>query len=292
MKELSIEEKAKRFDDALKMAKECITYIPDEAVNKYMLSMFPELKESEDDKIRKGIICGMNALKDQKKETFAAIPIDDCVAWLEKQGEKILKNKREIPSKEYIFAIWELGNIWKELTGGSSCTEYGNQLQYIQNHWSESSYYEKLKQNHTDDIEPKFKVGDFIVSDYCMGRVVEITNDAYLLDNGQGISFPCDNARLWDITKDAKEGDVLVAPNGTIFIFKNIIHSMPYSYCGIDCTVRFRNAILEGGTDGRNWTSSLKGIYPATKEQRYTLERAIADAGYTWNEKELKLEKI
>lgn len=49
---------------------------------------FPELAESKDEKIRKWLICGMNALKEQKTETFATIPIDDAIAWLEKQGEK------------------------------------------------------------------------------------------------------------------------------------------------------------------------------------------------------------
>ena len=67
-----------------------------------------------------------------------------------------------------------------------------------------------LTYNPTNKIEPKFKVGDFIVNDYCMGRVIEITNDAYLLDTEQGIPFSCSNTRLWDVTKDAKDGDVFL----------------------------------------------------------------------------------
>ena len=52
--------------------------------------IFPELKDSEEEKIRKAIICGMNALKNnQKKKTFADIPLDDCIAWLEKQGHML-----------------------------------------------------------------------------------------------------------------------------------------------------------------------------------------------------------
>lgn len=51
--------------------------------------IFSELKESEDEKIRKAIICGMNNLKRQDIKTFAAIPIDDCIAWLKRQGGKI-----------------------------------------------------------------------------------------------------------------------------------------------------------------------------------------------------------
>ena len=93
MKELSIEEKAKRFDEALKMAKECITYIPDEAVNKYMLSMFPELEESEDEKIRKALIEYFNEQCDMSD--WNGVYGYQVVAWLEKQGEQKLVDKVE-----------------------------------------------------------------------------------------------------------------------------------------------------------------------------------------------------
>jgi hypothetical protein len=35
-----------------------------------------------------------------------------------------------------------------------------------------------------------------------------------------------------------------------------------------------------------------RAFHPATKEQRDTLMKAMADAGYRWNKEELKLEKI
>lgn len=87
----------------------------------------------------------------------------ECKEWIEKQGEQnTIVN--ESPSKEMILAVWELGNIWKELTKGSSCTEYGTQLQYIQKHWNESGYYEKLQgeQKPIDKVEPKFHEGEWI----------------------------------------------------------------------------------------------------------------------------------
>lgn len=43
--------------------------------------------ESEDERIRKAIICGMNALKKGNRIYFAGIYIDDILAWLEKQGQ-------------------------------------------------------------------------------------------------------------------------------------------------------------------------------------------------------------
>lgn len=50
---MSIEQKAKRYNEilAMAMAEECVIYVPDEAVNRHMLNMFPELKESKGEKI-------------------------------------------------------------------------------------------------------------------------------------------------------------------------------------------------------------------------------------------------
>lgn len=86
MKELSIEEKAKAYDRALEIAKEWCKLDNNDLSNDDLKTLFPSLKESEDERIRKAIISGMTALKEQGKETFAAIHIDDCIVWLEKQG--------------------------------------------------------------------------------------------------------------------------------------------------------------------------------------------------------------
>ena len=82
MKELSTEEKAKRYEEVLAMAKECITYIPDEAVNKYMLNMFPELKESDGERIRKQII---SFLKEFEYDHYRSLDFSSWIAWLKKQ---------------------------------------------------------------------------------------------------------------------------------------------------------------------------------------------------------------
>ena len=65
----------------------------DDAFTKMMLKpqvdgFDAKLAESENEKIRKALVCGMNALKAQRKETFAGIPINDCIVWLEKQTSK------------------------------------------------------------------------------------------------------------------------------------------------------------------------------------------------------------
>ena len=88
MKELSIEEKAIAYDKALKQIKELT---PDENgfVTIYPNEIFPELAESEDERIRKELL---EHCKNQAKpyiQTGNKCPqIQSWIAWLEKQGEQ------------------------------------------------------------------------------------------------------------------------------------------------------------------------------------------------------------
>ena len=84
------EEKAERYDKATKEVKDFFEgkHKMYSDITQTLEYLFPELKESEDEKIRKAIISGMTAIKKQGKETFAAIRINDCITWLEKQGEQ------------------------------------------------------------------------------------------------------------------------------------------------------------------------------------------------------------
>jgi hypothetical protein len=82
MKELSIEEKAKAYDEALKYA---MIYYKDgnEDMKMMMKTCFPVLvEESEDERIRKRIIHALHGDVLDMEETTKAI------AWLEKQGEQ------------------------------------------------------------------------------------------------------------------------------------------------------------------------------------------------------------
>ena len=142
-----------------------------------------------------------------------------------------------------------------------------------------------------DKITPKFKVGDFITNDYCLGKVIEITNDAYLLDTGQGIPFSCEhNAHLWTI-EDAKDGDVL-ASNGKggqeVGIVKSFIgkyggHNKCFeTYCYSDLDGTFRIGEYMGGNS----------IYPATKKQCDLLFQKMKEAGYEWDAEKKELKKF
>ena len=99
MKELSIEAKARRYDEAIKVAADIkagtATYITD--WTPVIEAIFPELRESEDERIRKELIdfleyYRLNNVLDSK----TTLLLTDSVALLEKQGEQ----KQELLTKE------------------------------------------------------------------------------------------------------------------------------------------------------------------------------------------------
>ena len=182
MKELSIEQKAQRYDEAIERARK--EYKNHEAFKGFcemLVHIFPELKkneDSEDERIRKHLIGVVelyygNTDEQEKK---------DCLAWLEKQGEKI------IPLEEIILNVWELGNYWKELTKGVCNTEYGRQLDYIVKHWKEGEHYIKHFEKQcdhkpADKVEPKFKIGDWVIVSTTKGdKVVQIASVEHFKD--------------------------------------------------------------------------------------------------------------
>ena len=150
-----------------------------------------------------------------------------------------------------------------------------------------------LCNNSADRFEPKFKDGDWIVYKDNIWKVCNIGLKAYydLLKINNEVSTRLiknvdENAHLWTI-KDAKDGDVLVASDGSIFIFK----------CTIDCACKHYVALTTDGVVKFNeglehyWETS-RAVHPATKEQSDTLKIAMADAGYTFDFEKKEFNKI
>lgn len=90
MKELTIEQKAKAYDEALEKAKQIILeYDYDEHDNVFM-EIFPELRESEDERIWKALITFFQRFPYDSIE-HAGTNAKDALAWLEKQGNSPIK---------------------------------------------------------------------------------------------------------------------------------------------------------------------------------------------------------
>jgi len=157
----------------------------------------------------------------------------------------------------------------------------------------EAGYEWDAEKKELKKVEPKFKVGQWIVFKDKYYKV-NYNGCGYELVDQNGLSTSLEygtidkNAGLWDITKDAKDGDVIFYSSGWTCIFK-CIHGIWYSsYCFITADGEFHTGYEEHSVDAK-----LNGnANPATKEQRDTLMKAIADAGYTFDFEKKELKKI
>jgi len=223
----------KKYKEALERAKGIHSFSSDIAEIKRMEQIFPELKESEDERIIKAQLDYWRSVGGKE---WHGVPVQETIAWLEKQGE----------------------------------------------------------QKSVDKLEPKFKVGDWVVfykHHNSIYQVERIDNYRYYLRHylGGTLSVHFDNEfiRLWTI-KDAKDGDVLV--NGSnIFIFHFLNDTRLMGYCHINTDDgRFYNDL------GKNECFCLIDavVTPATKEQRDLLFQKMHEAGYEWDENKKELRKI
>lgn len=107
MKELSIEEKAKRYDEILVRAEGAnLPYYKEDIMSKvkeFVDYLIPELKESEnaDEKVRKALIKLVTNHASMDLFIEYDIHLDEALDWLEKQG----KQEPWKPSKEQVEAL-------------------------------------------------------------------------------------------------------------------------------------------------------------------------------------------
>ena len=305
----TIEQKAIAYDKAIEKIKYAMDHGVQPVLNKEdLLDIFTELKEkeSEDERIRGAII---DHLKDSNLTEWAA--------WLEKQCNanifdvpKIsIKNAVEVTSRmQYIdddikpiaefimdYANWNLHkDEWNKPTLTVPLFRVLDALiQKGKPYCVCNQNIEKQgEQKSTDKVEPKFKVGDWIVFNGLSLFIKEVVQGYYRTISVDGIpnsyGWDIDNmARLWTIS-DAKDGDVLAVtmyPEGTwIGIFKEQNGCTFSTYCFLNTVGTFKR-----GTYGHG---NGKAIHPATKEQSDQLKKAMADAGYTFDFEKKELKEI
>ncbi len=293
MKELSIEEKAKRYDEAITKARNIVNSINVGLIGKDSFeAVFPELKENEEsegEKIREKLIDTFNFYGPAMNSPYLlGINRNDIVAWLEKQGEQKLvpdwmpKFLDELRSKKNYFDWCE----HKDIEGGI--------LAIIK--WLNPNYFNGKdgEQKPADKVEPKFKVGDWLVHNERRNiiKVVNATPLVYEVVDVLGYHHTItdtaieNNYHLWT-TKDAKTGDVL-SDGTTIFIFEDLLSDgSVMSYCDYDTDSGESDAFCP-----LLMNLMCSKITPTTKEQHDTLMKAMTDAGYEWNAEKNELKKI
>jgi len=93
----------KKYKEALERARAKYA-MKDQPIHQDLVDLFPELKESEDEKIRKAIY---NCVKWFGFDScfFKDVSQEECLAWFEKQGEKNINNSiwHKVEPKEYVL---------------------------------------------------------------------------------------------------------------------------------------------------------------------------------------------
>jgi len=168
MKEFSIEEKATRYDQAIKVAKSKIKNDKNHVLYEDdVIEMFPELKESEEERIRKEIIIYLyNELNNITQLTPRTNEFERWIAWLEKQGEQ--------PKKHDVC---------------DNCDQQGSCVSPCP-----MKLVEKQGEQEHVVVIPKFRVGDVIrpkgsTAEY---TIESISGECYH-GKGWGLHISCDN---------------------------------------------------------------------------------------------------
>ena len=201
-------------------------------------------------------------------------------------GEGFYKVHLDYLSKKQIEEVEEMVRVWNH---EESNTSNGN-----------SNIQQKT---FVPKVEPKFHEGEWVIDKqgivHQIANVVEnVTNHTYGYDivGGGYFNDNTEGVRLWTI-QDAQEGDVLcnyheTFDNPLIFILRKFEHvnfglvrpSDYSSYCFLTAGDRQR---FKEGTYHHEFN-----IKPATKEQRDTLMKAMADAGYIFDFEKKELKKM
>ena len=265
-KELTIKEKAKAYDRVSKEVKDFFEGRQKmySDVTQTLEYLFPELKESKDEKIKQWIIDELvlsyhRAAGDKEREDELRNAID----WLKNQREK--------------------DKLIKELS------EY--KVKYTQ---EVISKHLEEQGDQKSNKEPRFKVGDWVVYDGWTTRIESVEKDGYTNSERGFIPFKRhDSMHLWTI-KDAKDGDVLCSESGWTCIFKTLVNDKTFSsYCFMDNTKWFCETGSKCHTLEEEFIKAYNGkIHPATKEQRDLLFSKMKEAGYEWDAEKKELRKI
>lgn len=300
MKELSIEEKAKRHDEVIEKLRDfyrdydTVSHLID--VKEELANIFPELKESEGERIRKKVIEVLKLnIKGAESQMQASRGVDRCfeiyacnkvIAWLEKQGGK-KPFTIDIDKMVEKYAMTRQGDFGMPVNCQVKAYRQGiNDVLRLALNLEKQG-----EQKPADKVEPKFKVDDWITDGYVHCKITEILDDRYIIESKynkrSAILFENKNRyHLWTIN-DAQDGDILSGEiDGEVFVFlfnqiqdRWIVAHVYYSE-------------TDGEFIEKAYLHRYHSFSPATKEQHNLLFQKMEEAGYDWDSEKKKLKKV
>ena len=271
----------KKYKEALSFLKDLKSYMSDYCIEK-LEGFFPEIIESEDERIKREILELVSISGNGNQ-------FEEIKNWLGKQG----KQKPE----EWCFP-YNVNETVDKLMAIAECLEMDEDFLYNGYTGTECVKFlrdlarKQVECKPTDEIKPKFKVGDWITNDEYTWKVTDIKPLDYILQSQAGsvvsddISYVDEHFHLWTI-QDAKDGDVLAYYNGIteiIMMFKSwfVEKRTAYTHFHVfDNIYRVNDSCICGN-----------GAHPATKEQRDFLFQKMKENGYEWDAEKKELNKI
>lgn len=269
-------EKVNAYDKALKKASAAYKD-KDKHLKATLERIFPELNENKDEMVKTAILNHLKKMWGNCQDDVCGVHVEDAIAWLERQG----KHTKQVQSSKFTFDdVLALQCCMETVKKVQEDKELYERLNLIHSkiYDAYSSNTEKINKKPTDKIEPKFKVGDWVVRGDTIAQILDIQEQYYIGLDINGKDFVSsrflkdDKIHLWTL-QDAKDGNVLV--NGSnIFIFHHIDNKRLMGYCHVNMDDgNLYNDI------GRNECFCMidAQITPATKEQRDILFKKIKE---------------
>ena len=312
-----MENYGQKYYEALERARKLQENSNGMILKKWLWNIFPELKESEDERIREALIDFFNKGAENGEQTNGVFD-KDIIAWLEKQGGNLVKNGHT-DNKDFIkYADKYSQEIWYKLMDNfKNIKDYHIGCNDVSDivlnaiidtcNWLEKKGEKPQGKSALDEIkeevgnqncvkgdgkvEPKFHEGDWLANNetcYYLKVIEVINNNTYKLLNQKGKQFYIqrgvteDNCHKFTIN-DANDGDVLVDVYGNIGIYQTKCTTFEWtSYCHLGRYGRFLSFKAAHANDS---------TYPATKEQRDLLFQEMRKEGYKWDAKKKVLKK-
>jgi GNAT superfamily N-acetyltransferase len=319
-----------KYEEIIKNLKEAKETMGGYTFSSVVDKIIPELKESEDEKIKEDLIQWISEFPDI---IWRGHYTKDVIAWLEKQGEMKSDINDDILLR-FAFYQYDDDTLYLSSVFVEECNRkrgYGSKilkaaeevaktlgiskirLKVETNSWMEEWYkrngYEYLtsegkydwlekqcKQKSISNSIPKFKVNDWITDGTSTFQIVKIEDEWYIADDGDKVCFDVIHQyyHLWTI-EDAKDGDVLAFDSeykGNRMVQVGIIKKYVGKHGG--CSNTFNIYV------GVNWDNNLQideymgcsDIRPATEEQYDLLFSKMKEAGYEWDDEKKELRKI
>lgn len=293
MKELTIEQKAKRYDEAINIAKSKIKNDKDHILyEEDIIEIFSELKKKTDEEIIQKLIAVCHLYYGEGED----IERDECLEWLEKQSKNKPIERKEFTSIPFGAFDSELIEEMITIPDGCVATIEGNRIHIKREYKTATEAIKEEKVDNSNKVEPKINIGDYVVrrngKDFHDGRrfakVIKITKTLdtpmYLVDCDRWLYN--NEIKLWSIS-NAKNGDVLINSDNKPFIFNGWIDELSVgAYCGLNIVNEFTIS-----NSKCNWTSN-KNIKPATKEQCQSLFNEMNLLGWVWNTETKELDRL